>query len=421
MGEFMTEAKRALEPLTSADCDLRDFAFMPLDIVRLFGSRFHAISSDAEWRAGVTLWLKSFHQVPAGSLPTDDIELCRLAELGRDLTSWEEIKSGALYGWVRCDDGRLYHPIVAEKANEAWKRKLAQRARSQKGNEARWGKRSKHGRDHGYESESLEGETGERENRPGHEREAHAEVPASESAKGSLRETRGESNKDFPQQSGRERLRESDGDSLEDSNKESLRDSFKDSPKDPKGQGQGQGYKKDIAAAAFNPPARDPVDNLSPPLAAAEQAPPARFAQLLGAWEHDRGKAAAFRPDDPLLLAWAVAGVSELELRAAYDRAVKRRTKTHDDAPVNPGLLDVMLPEVRHGPEATSALFRTIAAGDPLAWATTASGIAAKGAELGIAQGDSEIFPEFKARVHAAAGLTKGDRARLLADYGVRA
>ena len=36
-------------------------------INRLFGSSFHARASDAEWRAGVTLWLKSFHQVPAGS------------------------------------------------------------------------------------------------------------------------------------------------------------------------------------------------------------------------------------------------------------------------------------------------------------------------------------------------------------------
>lgn len=65
-------------PPIPAEADLRDFAFMPIDINRLFGSAFHARSTDAEWRAGVTLWLKSYHQVPAGSLPEDDIELCRL-------------------------------------------------------------------------------------------------------------------------------------------------------------------------------------------------------------------------------------------------------------------------------------------------------------------------------------------------------
>jgi hypothetical protein len=126
-------------PLTPADCDLRDFAFMPLDIVRLFNSRFHAIATDAEWRAGVTLWLKSFHQIPAGSLPDDEVELCRLAELGRDTKAWRKLRTVALHGWIACSDGRFYHPTVCEKANEAWQRKLMQRERSKRGNAKRWG------------------------------------------------------------------------------------------------------------------------------------------------------------------------------------------------------------------------------------------------------------------------------------------
>lgn len=130
--------------LTPADCDLRDFAFMPLDIIRLFGSRFHAVATDAEWRAGVTLWAKSFHQVPAASVPDDDVELCRLAELGRDIKTWRKVREVALHGWVKCSDGRLYHPVVSEKANEAWNRKKTQRARSAKGNAARWGTQDHH-------------------------------------------------------------------------------------------------------------------------------------------------------------------------------------------------------------------------------------------------------------------------------------
>lgn len=97
-----------------------------------------------------------------------------------------------------------------------------------------------------------------------------------------------------------------------------------------------------------------------------------------------------------------------------------RRSQTHDDAPVNTVLLDVMLPEVRHGLGMTSTLSRAIAAGDPLACATAASGITTKGDELGIVLGDGEISTVFKARVRAAASLTEADRARLLADYGVR-
>lgn len=125
-------------PLTPPDCDLRDFQFMPVDIVRLFSSEFHARANDAEWRAGVTLWLKSFHQVPAASLPDDDVQLCRLAELGRDQKTWRKLRDGALHGWVRADDGRMYHPVVAEKANEAWERKKFQRERSRRASEARW-------------------------------------------------------------------------------------------------------------------------------------------------------------------------------------------------------------------------------------------------------------------------------------------
>lgn len=129
-----------LLPPISADVDLRDFAFMPLDVTRLFNSRFHAVSNDAEWRAGVTLWCKSWQQVPCGSLPDDDIELCRLAELGRDLKAWRKVKTNALHGWLKCTDGRLYHPVVTEKAAEAWSKKRKASEKGRLGNEKRWGK-----------------------------------------------------------------------------------------------------------------------------------------------------------------------------------------------------------------------------------------------------------------------------------------
>jgi len=126
-------------PLTPADCDLRDFAFMPLDFARLFASAFHARATDSEWRAGVTLWCRSYHQVPCGSLPNDEIELVRLAELGRDYKTWRKISKMALHGWILCDDGRLYHPTVCEKALEGWLEKLVQRKSSGAGNAKRYG------------------------------------------------------------------------------------------------------------------------------------------------------------------------------------------------------------------------------------------------------------------------------------------
>lgn len=133
----MTETLPA--PLVPAEVDLRDFAFTPIYRARLFGSTFNARASDSEWRAGVTLWLKSQDQVPAGTLPDDDVELCRLVELGKDLKAWRKIRAGALHGWFKCSDGRLYNEVTAEVALEGWIDKMLQRKSSGAGNAKRWG------------------------------------------------------------------------------------------------------------------------------------------------------------------------------------------------------------------------------------------------------------------------------------------
>jgi hypothetical protein len=119
-------------PMTPAGCNLQDFPHTPILRSRLFGSSFHARTTDSEWRAGVTLWLKAWEQVPAGSLPDDDIELCRLAELARDLKTWKKLKAGAMRGWIKCSDGRLYHKVVAEVVLTAINAKTAQREKTLK-------------------------------------------------------------------------------------------------------------------------------------------------------------------------------------------------------------------------------------------------------------------------------------------------
>lgn len=129
-------------PLVPVDCDLSGVQFFPLDIDRLLGSQFHSSADDAAWRAGITLWIKAFRQVPAGSLPDDDVALARLAEFGRDVRGWQRVRAAALRGWVRCADGRLYHRVVAERALSAWLGRLKQQRRSAMGNGRRWGARA---------------------------------------------------------------------------------------------------------------------------------------------------------------------------------------------------------------------------------------------------------------------------------------
>lgn len=113
--------------MTPADCDLRDFVFMPLDVVRLRDSDLAALEDPAACWGAVLLWCASWHQLPAASLPHDDRILAQLAGFGRVVKEWMKIRGGALRGWVLCSDERLYHPVVAEKAIEAWQGKLEQR------------------------------------------------------------------------------------------------------------------------------------------------------------------------------------------------------------------------------------------------------------------------------------------------------
>src|SRR4051812_35009828 len=126
-------------PLTPPSMDLRDFHFMPLDVRRLLTSEtwIEAADDPKLAHALICLWCEAWHQVPAGSLPDNPRVLAHLAMCTGE--EWERIADRALAGWHRCSDGRSYHPVVAEKALEAWIEKLTQRKSSNAGNAKRWG------------------------------------------------------------------------------------------------------------------------------------------------------------------------------------------------------------------------------------------------------------------------------------------
>ena len=119
------------DPLVSADCDLRDFAFMPLDVARLRDSDLASSESPEACWAAVLLWAASWHQVPAGSIPNDDRWMSQQTGYGRIVKEWLKVRDGALRGWVECSDGRLYHPVVVEKALDAWDAMRRQRWKSE--------------------------------------------------------------------------------------------------------------------------------------------------------------------------------------------------------------------------------------------------------------------------------------------------
>lgn len=386
----MTDFDQLPAPLTPPDCNLRGLPFMPLHTERLLDSDMMALSTGEEFKTALRLWCKSWNQEPAASLPDDDRILAHLA--GKELPAWRKVKDMALRGFVKCSDGRLYHPVIAQEAINAMQRREEHQAAKDGDNER---KRE------------------EREDRKllfGALRDAGVILPAKGTSTSHLRE-----------------VAASRGISV------IVTEGHKSVTVTPKGShkeshagvtaktGTGTGtYIKEQAAAAELSRAGDPVENLPPPPAAGVESTAAHFAQLLDRWERERGKSGAFHPGDPLLLAWADAGVTNAELQAAHTKAVKRRVKANDQAPVNVGLLDAILPEVRVKPGVTSAVARAETRQDPAAWALTWSGLVAQGADLGIVQQQGELDPVFKVRVHTAAGLTDADRARLFADYGVR-
>ena len=122
------------DPMTPANCDLRGMPYMPLDIVRLFDSDLYALSTGEEFKAALSLWGKAFLQVPAASVPNDDRILAHLSGAG---ARWPKVRDMALRGWVLCSDGRLYHPVVAEKARDAWQARIDRRCRTEAARKAR--------------------------------------------------------------------------------------------------------------------------------------------------------------------------------------------------------------------------------------------------------------------------------------------
>ncbi len=120
-----TDMSALPEPLVPTHVELKDFRYMPLLAQRLRDSKMVSSVSAEEFRSAVLLWAAAWHQTPAGSLPDDDGELAQLAGYGFVLRAWKKVRKGALRGYVKCSDGRLYHPVAAELVMEAWDTKLA--------------------------------------------------------------------------------------------------------------------------------------------------------------------------------------------------------------------------------------------------------------------------------------------------------
>ncbi len=130
------------EPPVEPGTNLRGFSFIPLEIERLRLSKAWMMAKRNPELAFymLNLWMASWHEVPAGSLEDDDEVLANAAMCS--LKKWPKIREKVMRTWVKCEDGRLYHPVVCEKVREAWTSKKRHISRAEAGARARWGGRN---------------------------------------------------------------------------------------------------------------------------------------------------------------------------------------------------------------------------------------------------------------------------------------
>lgn len=124
-------------PLTPADCDLRGLAWMPLNINALKGSKtWMRCKRDPSLAFYlINLWCAAWHELPAASLDDEDDFLCDVAQCSPRI--WPKVRDVLLSSWIRCSDGRIYHPYVATEALKSWELKQSHRARTEAATAAR--------------------------------------------------------------------------------------------------------------------------------------------------------------------------------------------------------------------------------------------------------------------------------------------
>lgn len=379
-----------LAPLVPANCNLGDFPFMPLDVRRLLSSETWILGTGEERAAAMCLWLESWHQVPAASLPDNDRMLSHLAKCSK----WGKVREHALRGWVRCSDGRLYHAVVAEKALEAWIEKLLNRYSGAAGNAKRW---------------QIDVDTDGIKEELLHAVKLLKNIAPESKAlkKKALLQVISASPPDSPPEEKPVAPRHE-------------KKSPPDSPPDRKRQRQGQGLVNpisEIPTSTTEPlsggPPPEPSSSASSDGKAAPGPDPERcqvVAQRIVKLEAQRGKTARIFASDTRVQAWVAAGIRDPELREAYELAVAQRIADRDDTPINAGFLDRFVAKVLN-PKGVQSAVTAMAR----AWHETATGVEAKAKELGVKPYHPDDYPhgwqQFKAAVMEAAGLAETEEA----------
>lgn len=106
-------------PLIEAEVDLLRLEWMPFPIRKVLNDPILRDCAPAIWKARVRLMIESWHQVPAGSVPSSPTSLQHLCSI--DVRTIAAKMSDIMAGWTLCSDGRYYHPDICQEAEKAWR------------------------------------------------------------------------------------------------------------------------------------------------------------------------------------------------------------------------------------------------------------------------------------------------------------
>ena len=126
-------------PMVPAEVDCRTFPSLMLDM-HATRSLWWITTDGPAFKAGITLMVQSWSELPAGTLPKDDRLLAHLT--GMSLDAWRVVKDGALAGWALCADDRYHHPEVAKRVMASWGVKMEARKKAKTAASRRWSGRS---------------------------------------------------------------------------------------------------------------------------------------------------------------------------------------------------------------------------------------------------------------------------------------
>ncbi|RQZ78826.1 DUF1376 domain-containing protein [Burkholderia cepacia] len=351
---------------------------MPIDVPRLLGSDLvHDESPEACWSA-MLLWCVSWHEVPAGSMPDNDEWLAKRAgywHKGKLDPTWHSVRDGALHGWIKCSDGRLYHPVLAEKVNASWFSKH-RHAHDKLGERIR--KRNKGRPENGLPVLDVP--------------ELDAWIEMGRPLERDL----------FPLEfstpsGGKEKTSGGKGSASGGRVDDILR---KASGFPPNADDSSAGIPLENALNRAERNGTEHVNHSGGGTAQAvgddTQSAAAAFVEIL------RTSGVGFAADDERVRSWPALGATPIDLRTAIQVGLLRRKRENSTQPLNIGLLNSLLPEAiaqRIGRAGGNSI--TAPAGP---WHTSWAGIVAHGRTLGLEQDEHETCPEFKLRVFEAAG-----------------